>query len=102
VTSTLFRELIEKKLKKENKMKTKKFNNKLSLNKSTIANLSIEAQGAVKGGNLDPTYTEPTFNPDCGDTGDTGGGGGPTQWCEIPTKILSVCVCVTQKELGGC
>jgi hypothetical protein len=74
-------------------MKAKKFNNKLNLNKITIANLDREAQGAVKGGNLDPTYTEPTFNPDCGDTGDPTGGGGPTQWC-YTTTCYSVPECI--------
>jgi hypothetical protein len=76
------------------------FNKKLSLNKITIANLDREAQGAVKGGNLDPTYTEPTFNPDCGDTGSpTGGGGTTVQFCDwtkepgITTCLCSVTVC---------
>jgi hypothetical protein len=74
-------------------MKTKKFNNKLSLNKNTIANLNLEAQGAVKGGNLDPTYTEPTFNPDCGDTGDPTGGGGPTVYLCDYTKHMGINTC---------
>lgn len=41
-------------------MKTKKFNKKLALNKSTVANLGSEAMLAAKGGNLWESEVEET------------------------------------------
>jgi hypothetical protein len=69
-------------------MKTKKVNKKLSLNKSTIASLDTHL---IKGGLLDPQASDYSYC-ECEGGGETGGGG-QTEWCEIPTQVISVCIC---------
>jgi len=71
-------------------MKTKKFNKRLSLNKKTIANLSIGEQARLRGGNRppppyseEPTYCGATYEGTCGCGTDTCG-------C-IPTTWVNTC-----------
>jgi hypothetical protein len=60
-------------------MKTMKLSKKLSVNKTTIANLDKLGMSVIQAGKLWETYTERTYNNECGDT--TVGGGGGTQSC---------------------
>jgi len=64
----------------------KKLNKKLMLNKKTISNLNDLEMGFVKGGNLWETWTEPTFDTDCGGSGGTGTGF-PTDSCPTGNPI---------------
>jgi hypothetical protein len=56
-------------------MKTKKFKNKLNLNKETIANMDLRF---IRGGQEDFSQASPT---DCETCGETGGGGVSNQSC---------------------
>jgi len=59
-------------------MRAKKFRNKLSLNKTTIANMNNLELTSIRGGNEDFSQASPT---DCETCGETGGGGVSNQSC---------------------